>query len=98
MPRIHTAHIAAPGQDPGEIPEQSLEPLAPDLVVATVSARSPRLSGADWVRIDGGQSPITAAAIRRNHAPVPALFDIPGAQTRRYRNLFTTTESLVFYP
>jgi hypothetical protein len=96
MARFHTARIAAPGRDLPAAPERALPPLATNLVLATISTRSPVLIGADWVRIDGGQSPLAAAALRRKHAPSPALFDIPGARTRRYQNLLTTTESLVF--
>ncbi len=96
MARIHTARIAAPGRDLPAEPARGPTPLTRDLVIATVSTRSPALVGADWIRIDGSQSPLASTALRRKHAPSPALFDIPGARTRRHRNLLTTTESLVF--
>ena len=96
MVPIHTARLATPGQDLPAEPVHVLAPLRRDLVVATISSHSPVLVGADWVRIDGSRSPLAANALRRKHAPSPALFDIPGASTRRYRNLLTTTESLVF--
>ena len=96
MARIHTARISTPARELPAEPVRSLAPLTRDLVIATISTRSPALVGADWVRIDGGQSPLAATGLRRKHAPLPALFDIPGARTRRYQNLLTTTESLVF--
>jgi hypothetical protein len=66
------------------------------LVVASVGTRTPRLAGADWIRIDGGQPLVDAEQLRERHAPCPALFDVPGPDSARYRNLLTTTESLVF--
>jgi hypothetical protein len=96
MARTPTARIATPAREHPAEPVTVLAPLSRKLVIATISARSPVLVGADWVRIDGGQSPLAATGLRRKHAASPALFDIPGAQTRRYQNLLTTTESLVF--
>lgn len=58
--------------------------------------RTPLLNGADWLRVDGGQPLVDAEALRERHAPRPVMYDIPGANNARYRNLLTTTESLVF--
>jgi hypothetical protein len=58
--------------------------------------RTPLLNGTDWLRVDGGQPLVDAGTLRERHAPRPVIYDIPGANNARYRNLLTTTESLVF--
>jgi|GEM_PF-3423615 len=95
VPRPNAAQIADP-QHQALIDERAALPaLASDLVIASVTARSPLLTGADWIRIDGALPPLEAAALRRKHAPLPALLDIPGPRSRRARSPLTTTESLV---
>lgn len=96
MPRTHAARIARGRADLPALPSSSRPPLDPELVVATVGLRSPLMLGPDWIRIDGGQSLLDVSRLIDRHAPLPALFDIPGASSPRYRNLLTTTESLVF--
>ena len=95
MPRLPAARIIDRDSGPPALEPLLHPPLDVDLVVATVGARSPRLLGPDWIRIDGGQSVIGVSELVDRHAPLPAMFDIPGAESPRYRNLLTTTESLV---
>lgn len=94
MPRNPAARIARGHADLPALPPRP--PIAADIVVATVGIRSPRLLGPDWIRIDGGRSLLDVPGVVARHAPVPAVFDIPGPDSPRYRNLLTTTEALVF--
>lgn len=96
MPRLRTARLANQDQDLVAPRPYSLPELPADVVVATVSARSAALTGADWVRIDGSLPPLEAAALRTQHAPVAAMLDLPGPGSPRARSPLTTTESLVF--
>jgi hypothetical protein len=96
MPRINAARIARGRADQPALPSRPIPTLGCDLVVATVGPRSPLLIGPDWIRVDGGHSLIDVSRLVERHAPLPALFDIPGASSPRYRNLLTTTEALVF--
>ena len=91
-----TARIAGPDDPRPSGSGHGPSPLRAGLVVASVGPRTPRLTGADWIRIDGGQPLVEAEQLRERHAPCPALFDVPGPDSARYRNLLTTTESLVF--
>jgi hypothetical protein len=96
MARFPAASIAGPARDL-PLPElRGTRLLRRGVVVATVGLRTPRLNGVDWLRVDGGQPLITAETLRDRHGPRPVLYDIPGARNPRYRNLLTTTESLVF--
>ena len=96
MPRHPSASIAGPNRDL-PLPEPRFpRALRRGIVVATAGLRTPLLNGADWLRVDGGQPLVDAETLRDRHAPRPVMYDIPGARNPRYRNLLTTTESLVF--
>lgn len=96
MPRTPAARLALGPSDHPALPTPAHAPFDEDVVVATVGSRSPLLLGPDWIRIDGGQSLVDVVDLVRRFAPLPAVFDIPGAHSPRYRNLLTTTELLVF--
>ena len=96
MPRFPAASIAGPGRDLPLPDERPTRVLRSGMLVATVGMRTPRLNGVDWLRVDGGQPLVASEKLRDRHGPRPVLYDIPGARNARYRNLLTTTESLVF--
>lgn len=96
MPRQPSASIAGPNRDLPLPEPRSPRALRRGLVVATAGLRTPLLNSADWLRVDGGHPLVEAELLRKRHSPRPVIYDIPGANNARYRNLLTTTESLVF--